>query len=42
MGEVLWQLNQREDAMKIWREGMQKGGDTETLRETLRRLKVDL
>ena len=42
MGEVLWQLNQRDDAMKIWREGMQKGGDTETLRETLRRLKVDL
>jgi tetratricopeptide (TPR) repeat protein len=42
MGEVLWQLNQREEAQKIWREGMQKGGDTETLRETLRRLKVDL
>ena len=42
MGEVLWQLNQREEAQKIWREGLQKGGDTETLRETLRRLKVDL
>ena len=42
MGEVLWQLNQREEAQKIWREGMQKGVDTETLRETLRRLKVDL
>jgi Flp pilus assembly protein TadD len=42
MGEVLWQLNQRDEAQKIWREGLQKGGDTETLRETLRRLKVDL
>jgi tetratricopeptide (TPR) repeat protein len=42
MGEVLWQLNQREEAQKIWREGMQKGGDTETLHKTLRRLKVDL
>jgi tetratricopeptide (TPR) repeat protein len=42
MGEVLWQLNQRDEAKKIWREGLQKGGDTETLRETLRRLKVDL
>ena len=42
MGEVLWQLNQRAEAQKIWREGLQKGGDTETLRETLRRLKVDL
>jgi len=42
MGEVLWQLNQREEAIKIWREGLQKGGDTEALREALRRLKVDL
>ena len=42
MGEVLWQLNQAEEAKKIWREGLQRGGDTETLRETLRRLKVDL
>jgi tetratricopeptide (TPR) repeat protein len=42
MGEVLWQMNQAEEAKKIWREGLKKGGDTETLRETLRRLKVDL
>jgi len=38
----LCQLNQREEAIKIWREGLQKGGDTEALREALRRLKVDL
>ena len=42
MGEVLWQLNQRDEARHIWREGMQKDADNETLRETLRRLKVDL
>lgn len=42
LGEVLWQLNQRNEAIKVWREGLQKGGDTDTLRETLRRLKVDL
>jgi len=42
MGEVLWQLNQRDEARSIWREGMQKDADNETLRETLKRLKVDL
>ena len=40
--EVLWQLNQRDEARHIWREGMQKDADNETLRETLQRLKVDL
>jgi tetratricopeptide (TPR) repeat protein len=42
MGEVLWQLNQRDQARSIWREGLQKEADNDTLRETLRRLKVDL
>ncbi len=42
LGEVLWQLNRREDARKIWREGMRSAPDNETLQETLQRLKPEL
>jgi tetratricopeptide (TPR) repeat protein len=39
-GEVLWALGEREPARAIWRESMKLEPDNETLRSTLRRLKV--
>lgn len=41
-GEVLWSLGQRERALLVWKEGQQLSPDNETLRETLKRLQVDL
>jgi hypothetical protein len=41
-GEVLWALGEREPARAIWRESMKLEPDNETLRSTLRRLKVKL
>jgi predicted Zn-dependent protease len=40
LGEVLWSLDQRDQAQSIWREGMLLNGENETLQETLKRLKV--
>lgn len=40
LGEVLWTRGQREEALRIWREGLLQGNDNETLQQTLRRLKV--
>lgn len=40
LGEVLWVQGQREQALKIWREGLLSAGDNESLQETLRRLQV--
>lgn len=42
LGEVLWAMNQREHAKAVWREGLQLNADNETLRETLKRLRVAL
>jgi tetratricopeptide (TPR) repeat protein len=42
LGEVLWQLNQRDEARKIWREGQRAAPNNETLQETLQRLKPEL
>lgn len=42
LGEVLWISGQREQALKIWREGLLGASDNETLRETLKRLQVKL
>lgn len=41
-GEVLWSLGQRERALAIWREGQQLNPENETLRETLKRLRIKL
>ncbi|EGI78268.1 tetratricopeptide repeat protein [Hylemonella gracilis] len=41
LGEVLWSLGQRDDARKIWREGLELNASNETLLETLRRLGVN-
>lgn len=42
LGEVLWSMGQREQAMSIWREGVQIDGANETLLEILKRLRVKL
>ena len=40
LGEVLWSQGQRDQALKIWREGLLLSNDNETLQETLKRLQV--
>jgi len=40
LGEVLWVSGQRDQALKIWREGLILAADNETLVNTLKRLKV--
>ncbi len=42
LGEVLWTLGQREEAKAVWREGKSLNDTSETLLETLNRLRVDL
>jgi len=41
LGEVLWAVGQREQAVAVWREGLRLESDSETLTETLKRLKVN-
>ena len=38
LGEVLWQLGRKDEAAKVWREGLLLKADNETLTETLSRL----
>jgi tetratricopeptide (TPR) repeat protein len=40
LGEVLWVSGDREQALKIWREGLMLASDNETLQSTLQRLRV--
>jgi predicted Zn-dependent protease len=40
LGEVLWSLGQRDRAQAIWKEGLLLNGESETLQETLKRLRV--
>lgn len=40
LGEVLWSLGQREQALSIWREGLQLNSQNETLIDTLKRLRA--
>ncbi|WP_066268022.1 tetratricopeptide repeat protein [Hydrogenophaga palleronii] len=40
LGEVLWVSGQREQALKVWREGLLLAADNETLQSTLKRLQV--
>lgn len=40
-GEVLWTLGQTEQALAIWRQGLQLNPDNETLRATLLRLRAE-
>ncbi|MBX3610769.1 MAG: tetratricopeptide repeat protein [Hydrogenophaga sp.] len=40
LGEVLWAKGQRDEALKIWREGLFLAHDNEALQQTLQRLNV--
>lgn len=40
LGEILWVSGRRDDAIRIWKEGLTLASDNETLQATLRRLKV--
>lgn len=42
LGEVLWTSGRQEEALSIWREGQRRDADNETLKSTLKRLKVKL
>lgn len=42
LGEVLWVTGQRDEAVRVWREGRQRDATNEVLRETLARLKPPL
>ena len=42
LGEVQWSLGQREQALATWRSGIQINAENETLRETLKRLRIQL
>ena len=39
LGEVLWQLGEREEANRIWQESLKSAPDNETLRKTIQRLR---
>jgi tetratricopeptide (TPR) repeat protein len=42
LGEVLWTMGQRDQAVSTWKEGLQLNAENETLLETLKRLRVKL
>jgi tetratricopeptide (TPR) repeat protein len=42
LGEVLWASGQREEALRVWRDGAARERDNDVLQETLSRLKVGL
>ena len=42
LGEVLWTLGRRDEALNVWKEGSQINADNETLLDTLKRLRVKL
>ncbi len=42
LGEVLWVLGRRDEALQVWREGRRRDAGNEVLRETLARLQAPL
>ena len=42
LGEVLWKLKRQDEALKVWREGLNTAPNNETLQETVQRLKPAL
>ena len=42
LGEVLWTLGDKESAVRVWKEGQRANPDNDTLKETLKRLGVNL
>lgn len=41
LGEVLWQLNQTENATQIWQQGLEQKPDSSIIKETLERLDIE-
>jgi uncharacterized protein HemY len=39
LGEVLWQLGEREEADRVWQESLKSAPENETLRKTIERLR---
>jgi predicted negative regulator of RcsB-dependent stress response len=42
LGEVLWVLERKDEAIKVWQQALQKQPDDITLNETLQRLSPEL
>ncbi len=42
LGEVLWKMKRQDEALKVWKEGLNTAPNNETLQETLQRLKPAL
>lgn len=42
LGEVMWTMGQKDEAMTVWREGLTINADNETLLETIKRFRVNL
>jgi len=42
LGEVLWAMNQREEASAAWRKGLDLNANNETLKSTILRLRGSL
>jgi tetratricopeptide (TPR) repeat protein len=42
LGEILWLLDNKDEARRIWQEGLNLSPDNPVLQETLKRFKVDL
>jgi len=42
LGEVLWQMGQHASAQEIFRQGLKLSPENETLKETVKRLRVPL
>ena len=42
LGEILWKMKRQEEAVNVWREGLNTAPNNETLQETLQRLKPAL
>ena len=41
-GEVLWSMNRKDEAREIWKQSLRANPDSDVLRETLKRLQVEL
>ncbi|MGR6872672.1 hypothetical protein ACU6U9_10280 [Pseudomonas sp. HK3] len=42
LGEVLWAMNNKQQAKSIWRTALEKDPNSQILKDTLLRLEVDL
>jgi predicted Zn-dependent protease len=42
LGEVLWSIGQKDEALRIWREGMGHDPNNAALKDTIKRLRAPL